>query len=103
MTAAQIIAVVKQQLSSALDANVFTMAETEKTRSSLLRSRWTFTLVKEQGVYTVIMGKIPQSAPNSISPILHAALRAAAAAEQLHFHVREGWDRSGYTELSIMV
>ena len=43
-------------------------------------------LVQDTGSldHTVIMGTKPQSAPNGISPILHASLRAAAAAEQLN-------------------
>ena len=101
--AAQIICAVKAKLLNALHGELFTMAETEKTKSTLLRSRWYFTLVKEQGIYDVVMSTTPQSVPKGISPILHAAMKAAAAAEQMELHVREkAWEQAGYFEVSIM-
>ena len=101
--ASQIVGAVKAKLVNAVDGEIFTMAETEKTKATLLKSRWYFTLTQEQGLYSVVMGRTAQSTPNGISPILHVALKAAAAAEQMEFHVREkAWEQAGYFEVAIM-
>ena len=101
--AAQFIGAEKATLVTAFDGELFTMAEAEKTKPTLLKSRWYFTLTKEQGLYSVVMGCTAQSTPNAISPILHAAMKAAAASEQIELHVREkAWEQGGYFEVSIM-